>query len=104
MFDLLLFTSELGSSFTSCIESDPKCLLFTYLGQFHDSDELEDLSEKTKLRFSVALRNLSEPMSLLEIARTWDACARAVLLEHVKPLGGECFSSRYGTWENCLTA
>ncbi|RQP01230.1 hypothetical protein POPTR_016G028200v4 [Populus trichocarpa] len=68
------------------------------------SDELEDLSEKTKLRFSVALRNLSEPMSLLEIARTWDACARAVLLEHVKPLGGECFSSRYGTWENCLTA
>ncbi|KAI5560126.1 hypothetical protein BDE02_16G025600 [Populus trichocarpa] len=68
------------------------------------SDELEDLSEKTKLRFSVALRNLSEPMSLLEIARTWDACARSVLLEHVKPLGGERFSSRYGTWENCLTA
>ncbi|KAJ6870275.1 hypothetical protein NC652_036029, partial [Populus alba x Populus x berolinensis] len=68
------------------------------------SEELEDLSEKTKLRFSVALRNLSEPMSLLEIARTWDACARAVLLEHVQPLGGECFSSRYGTWENCLTA
>ncbi|KAJ6304334.1 hypothetical protein OIU77_018075 [Salix suchowensis] len=68
------------------------------------SKEPEDLSEKTKMRFSTALRNLSEPMSLLEIARTWDACARTVLLEHVEPLGGERFSSRYGKWENCLAA
>ncbi|KAG5252624.1 mediator of RNA polymerase II transcription [Salix suchowensis] len=68
------------------------------------SKEPEDLSEKTKMRFSTALRNLSEPMSLLAIARTWDACARTVLLEHVEPLGGERFSSRYGKWENCLAA
>ncbi|KAJ6300722.1 hypothetical protein OIU76_021505 [Salix suchowensis] len=68
------------------------------------SKEPEDLSEKTKMRFSTALRNLSEPMSILAIARTWDACARTVLLEHVEPLGGERFSSRYGKWENCLAA
>ncbi|KAJ6316880.1 hypothetical protein OIU78_020046 [Salix suchowensis] len=68
------------------------------------SKEPEDLSEKTKMRSSTALRNLSEPMSILAIARTWDACARTVLLEHVEPLGGERFSSRYGKWENCLAA
>ncbi|KAL3585164.1 hypothetical protein D5086_012031 [Populus alba] len=66
-------------------------------------EEPEDLSEKTKLRFSTALRNLSESMSLLEIAKTWDACCRAVLLEFVKPFGGGCFSSRYGKWEDFLT-
>ncbi|KAI5583591.1 hypothetical protein BDE02_06G024800 [Populus trichocarpa] len=66
-------------------------------------EEPEDLSEKTKLRFSTALRNLSESMSLLEIAKTWDACCRAVLLEFVKPFGGGCFSSRYGKWEDFFT-
>ncbi|CAK7339917.1 unnamed protein product [Dovyalis caffra] len=67
------------------------------------SKEPEDLSEKTKLKFSAALRKLSEPISLLQLAKTWNACCRAMLLEFVKPFGGT-FSSVYGQWEDCLPA
>ncbi|KAK6945577.1 hypothetical protein RJ641_013121, partial [Dillenia turbinata] len=68
------------------------------------SREYEDLSVKTKSRFSISLRTLSQPMSLGEIARTWDVCARAVISEFAQQSGGGSFSSRYGTWENCLSA
>lgn len=43
-------------------------------------------------------------MSLGQIARTWDVCARAVISEHAQQSGGGTFSSKYGTWENCLSA
>ncbi|KAG4944950.1 hypothetical protein JHK87_040957 [Glycine soja] len=65
--------------------------------------ENEDLSVKAKSRFSISLRSLSQPMSLGEIARTWDVCARIVISEHAQQSGGGSFSSKYGTWENCLT-
>ncbi|XP_014499691.1 mediator of RNA polymerase II transcription subunit 15a isoform X1 [Vigna radiata var. radiata] len=65
--------------------------------------ENEDLSVKAKSRFSISLRSLSQPMSLGEIARTWDVCARTVISEHAQQSGGGSFSSKYGTWENCLT-
>lgn len=68
------------------------------------SKEYEDLSLKAKSRFSISLRNLSQPMSLGEIAKTWDACARAVILEYAQRSGGGSFSSIYGTWEDCLSA
>ncbi|KAL8264109.1 hypothetical protein R6Q59_022239 [Mikania micrantha] len=68
------------------------------------SKEFEDLSTKTKSRFSISLRSLSQPMSLKEIARTWDVCARAVIAEYAQQSGGGTFSSKYGTWENCLSA
>ncbi|GAV60967.1 hypothetical protein CFOL_v3_04495 [Cephalotus follicularis] len=68
------------------------------------SKEYEDLSVKAKSRFSIFLRSLSQPMSLKEIARTWDVCARTVISEHAQQSGGGSFSSKYGTWENCLTA
>ncbi|KAF5739057.1 hypothetical protein HS088_TW12G00255 [Tripterygium wilfordii] len=68
------------------------------------SKEYEDLSMKAKSRFSIFLRSLSQPMSLGEIARTWDLCARAVISEHAQQSGGGSFSSTYGTWENCLSA
>ncbi|KAI4372867.1 hypothetical protein MLD38_011051 [Melastoma candidum] len=68
------------------------------------SEEYEDLYAKTKSRFSISLRNLSQPMSLKEIARTWDKCARGVILEYAQQLGGGSFSSKYGNWESCLTA
>ncbi|OAY36943.1 mediator of RNA polymerase II transcription subunit 15a [Manihot esculenta] len=68
------------------------------------SKEYEDLSVKAKSRFSISLRSLSQPMSLGEIARTWDVCARAVISEHAQQSGGGSFSSKYGTWENCLSA
>ncbi|KAK8581288.1 hypothetical protein V6N12_071518 [Hibiscus sabdariffa] len=68
------------------------------------SKEYEDLSVKAKSRFSISLRTLSQPMSLGEIARTWDVCARAVFSEHAQQSGGGSFSSKYGTWENCSMA
>lgn len=58
---------------------------------------------KAKSRFSISLRSLSQPMSLKEIARTWDICARAVISEYAQQTGGGTFSSKYGTWENCLS-
>ncbi|KAA8517378.1 hypothetical protein F0562_017671 [Nyssa sinensis] len=68
------------------------------------SEQLEDLSKKAKARFNISLRKLSEPISLGEMAITWDACARAVFSEFAQSLGGEGFSSRYGMWENCIAA
>ncbi|CAL2263148.1 unnamed protein product [Prunus armeniaca] len=68
------------------------------------SKEYEDLSVKAKSKFSISLRSISQPMSLGEIARTWDVCARAVISEHAQQSGGGSFSSKYGTWENCLSA
>ncbi|KAK7261974.1 hypothetical protein RIF29_28301 [Crotalaria pallida] len=67
------------------------------------SKENEDLSVKARSRFSISLRGLSQPMSLGDIARTWDICARAVICEHAQQSGGGSFSSKYGTWEDCLT-
>ncbi|WCJ41943.1 Mediator of RNA polymerase II transcription subunit 15a [Euphorbia peplus] len=68
------------------------------------STECEDLSVKVKSRFGRCLQNLFKPMSLEEIARTWDVCADAVISEYAQLNGGGSFSSKYGTWENFLTA
>ncbi|KAI3821900.1 hypothetical protein L1987_09475 [Smallanthus sonchifolius] len=70
------------------------------------SKEYEDLSIKAKWRFSSCVRRLSDPMSLEKMARTWDVCARAVILECVQQHGGGggTFTSKYGAWEDCLTA
>ncbi|XP_057466942.1 mediator of RNA polymerase II transcription subunit 15a-like isoform X1 [Actinidia eriantha] len=69
-----------------------------------EAEATENLSEKAKLRFSLSLRKLSQPMSLGEMARTWDVCARTVLSDFAQSMGGGSFSSTYGTWENCITA
>ncbi|GAB2282672.1 hypothetical protein Dimus_017209 [Dionaea muscipula] len=69
-----------------------------------EASEYEDLSVKAKSRFRISLRTLSQPMSLEEIARTWDDCTRAVLSEYAQQSGGGTFSSKFGTWEDCLTA
>ncbi|KAL0919842.1 hypothetical protein M5K25_011966 [Dendrobium thyrsiflorum] len=68
------------------------------------SKEFEDLSIKAKSRFSISLRGLSQPMSLGEMAGTWDTCARKVIVEYVQQTGGGSFSSTYGAWENCVGA
>ncbi|KAK9682837.1 hypothetical protein RND81_10G100100 [Saponaria officinalis] len=68
------------------------------------SNEHEDLSVKAKSRFSVSPRSLSQPMPMKDIARTWDDSARAVISEYAQRFGGGTFSSKYGTWENCLSA
>lgn len=66
------------------------------------SKEFEDLSTKAKTKFSISLRCLSQPMSLGEMAKTWDACVRKVILEYAQQFGGGSFSSTYGTWEKCV--
>ncbi|PKI33885.1 hypothetical protein CRG98_045715 [Punica granatum] len=59
------------------------------------SKEYEDLSAKAKSRFSISLRRLSQLMSLKDIARTWDNCSRAVILEYAEQSGGGSFSSNH---------
>ncbi|KAF8094510.1 hypothetical protein N665_0360s0017 [Sinapis alba] len=68
------------------------------------SKEMEDLSSKAMVRFNILLRSLSQPMSLKDIAKTWDACARTVICEYAQQFGGGTFSSKYGTWEKFVAA
>lgn len=68
------------------------------------SKEYEDFTVKAKSRFSVSLRSLPQPMSLGDMAKTWDVCARAVISEFAQQRGGGSFSSKYGSWKKCLSA
>ncbi|ONK63795.1 uncharacterized protein A4U43_C07F19020 [Asparagus officinalis] len=68
------------------------------------SKEFEDLSIKARSKFSISLRCLSQPMSLKDMAKTWDACVRKVILEYAQKTGGGSFSSTYGSWESVVTA
>ncbi|KAG5387095.1 hypothetical protein IGI04_038565 [Brassica rapa subsp. trilocularis] len=68
------------------------------------SKEKEDLSSKAMARFNILLRSLSQPMSLKDIAKTWEACARTVICEYAQQFGGGTFSSKYGTWEKFVAA
>lgn len=81
--------------------------LFKFLicyGYNCDSKECDDLSLKTRSRYSISLRSLSQPMSLKEMVKTWDVCARAVIADYAQQSGGGTFSSRYGTWKKCVSA
>ncbi|XP_042426453.1 mediator of RNA polymerase II transcription subunit 15a-like isoform X2 [Zingiber officinale] len=68
------------------------------------SRESDDLSVKARSRFVIYLRSLSQPMSLGEMVKTWDACAQRVITEYAQQTGGGTFSSRHGAWENCVGA
>lgn len=48
--------------------------------------------------------SIKEAMSLKEIAKVWDECARATMLEYAERHGGGTFSSKYGRWESVLRA
>ena len=74
---------------------------FVYCGCSRNSD---DLSTKAKSKFGIMLRGRVEPMSLGEIARAWDTCARKVISEYAEQTGGGSFSSSYGCWESCVGA
>ncbi|KAJ8433869.1 hypothetical protein Cgig2_032080 [Carnegiea gigantea] len=81
----------------------PKCspiLLDELPGEI--GDEFFDLSNKARSKLDTLLRSFKDPITLSEIARTWEACAHAVVTEHAEKCGGGTLSSRYGTWENCL--
>ncbi|URD82898.1 hypothetical protein MUK42_02272 [Musa troglodytarum] len=80
--------------------SYPKCSP-VLLDELPDEQrESEDLSIKARSRFDNSLRGLSQPVSLGELARTWDACAHKILVEYAQQTGGGTFSTTYGTWEN----
>ncbi|VVB04448.1 unnamed protein product [Arabis nemorensis] len=64
----------------------------------------EDLSARTRSRFSYSMKELSEPMSLKDIVQMWNDCARATMTEYAERYGGGTFSSKYGTWETVLRA
>ncbi|KAI3792876.1 hypothetical protein L2E82_06767 [Cichorium intybus] len=69
-----------------------------------DSKGYEDLSMKAKWRFRSCIRRLSEAMSLEEMARTWDVCARQVISEYAQQSnGGGTFTSKFGAWEDCTS-
>ncbi|KQJ94698.1 mediator of RNA polymerase II transcription subunit 15a [Brachypodium distachyon] len=82
----------------------PKCSP-VFLDKFPDEQRnSDDLSSQARSKFGILLRGLDEPMSLREIARTWDACARKVIVEYAQKTGGGTFSSTYGRWESCVGA
>ncbi|KAK7334562.1 hypothetical protein VNO80_26322 [Phaseolus coccineus] len=66
------------------------------------SKDLEDLSIKAKLKLKLSLKMLSQPLSLKDIAMSWDHCARETICEYAQLHGGGTFTSKYGGWENCL--
>ncbi|XP_075508877.1 mediator of RNA polymerase II transcription subunit 15a-like [Primulina tabacum] len=72
---------------------------------FSGDEEEKDLWMKAKSIFSLSLRKCSQhPISLKEMAKTWDASAREVFQEFAEQRGGGSFSSRYGKWKNDIAS
>ncbi|KAG4390491.1 hypothetical protein GLYMA_06G311550v4 [Glycine max] len=61
----------------------------------------EDLSMKAKLKLTLCLQRLSQPLSLKDIAVSWDRCVREAICEYAQLFGGGTFTSKYGGWEIC---
>ena len=59
------------------------------LDKFHAKaiQEFEDLPMKAKSKFCIAFGSLSQSISLGEMKRTWDACARKTILEYAQQRG-----------------
>ncbi|KAK9741889.1 hypothetical protein RND81_03G135800 [Saponaria officinalis] len=62
----------------------------------------DNLSDEARARLDKSLLSLHSPATVSDIARTWELCARAVVVEYAQKFGGGSFSSRYGKWDNCL--
>ncbi|PAN37141.1 hypothetical protein PAHAL_7G020400 [Panicum hallii] len=60
-----------------------------------------DISGTVDVAFRQALYGLPEPMSVLDIARAWDASVRRAVVEFAQRHGGGTFSSSYGEWARC---
>lgn len=69
-----------------------------------NSEPWEMLYGETMTRFDLSLREVPGKISLGDMARNWDASARSVMTEFVEKRGGKSFSSRYGSWENCINS
>ncbi|KAL0692510.1 hypothetical protein Bca4012_059690 [Brassica carinata] len=55
----------------------------------------DDLSARTRSRFSLSMKEFSEPMSLKDIAQVWDVCARETIAEYAEQHGGGTFSTNH---------
>ncbi|KAI4323597.1 hypothetical protein L6164_023190 [Bauhinia variegata] len=66
------------------------------------SKDVEDFSIKARSKLSFYLRTQNIPFSLRLIAKLWESCAREVIIEFARPIGGGTFSSKYGGWSNML--
>lgn len=62
-------------------------LKLDFLTIFCCSKDCEDRSMKDKSRLSVSLRNLSQPMFVKDIGRTWDICTHVVISEYAQQSG-----------------
>ncbi|CAO2041660.1 unnamed protein product [Urochloa humidicola] len=60
-----------------------------------------EISGPADVAFRHTLYGLSEPMSVMDMARAWDASVRRAIMEFAQRHGGGTFSSRYGEWTGC---
>ncbi|KAK9055541.1 hypothetical protein SSX86_026625 [Deinandra increscens subsp. villosa] len=72
------------------------------LGQNVFKEPWGKLYEEILTRFEVLIRGFPGISCLEDLARKWDASARAVMTGYIEKLGGQSFSSRYGNWESCI--
>lgn len=64
---------------------------------FARSEPWRMLYEEMLTRFGLSICWIPGILSLGDVARTWDATARAVTTEFMKNKGGKRFGSRYGS-------
>ncbi|KAJ3697854.1 hypothetical protein LUZ61_001559 [Rhynchospora tenuis] len=77
----------------------PKCspvILNKLLDEQRDPD---NFYTRARSKFDISIQGLSQPMSLKEIAVTWDTCARKVIQEYAAQVAGRSFSSRMIKWQ-----
>ncbi|KAJ4785037.1 mediator of RNA polymerase II transcription subunit 15a-like protein [Rhynchospora pubera] len=77
----------------------PKCSPVILDKILDEQRDLDDFSTRARAKFNISIRGLTQPMSLKEIAHTWDTCARKVIQEYAAQFGGGSFSSRMIKWQ-----
>ncbi|CAN6242453.1 unnamed protein product [Urochloa humidicola] len=60
-----------------------------------------EISGAADVAFRHTLYGLPEPMSVMDMARAWDASVRRAIMEFTQRHGGGTFSSSYGEWTRC---
>ncbi|KAK9075906.1 hypothetical protein SSX86_004236 [Deinandra increscens subsp. villosa] len=69
-----------------------------------NSEPWGKLYEEMLTKFDLSLQGIPGIPSLGDMARNWDASARAVMAEFMQKRGVKSLSSRYGNWENCMSS
>ncbi|KAL3841136.1 hypothetical protein ACJIZ3_025727 [Penstemon smallii] len=64
-----------------------------------EDKEGKDMWILAKSKFSLSLRKFSEPISLMDMAKSWDFCAREVYREFAERYGGGHVVLSSGKWE-----